>query len=47
MCRWGTGRRDKDAGYGRQERMYDCVDGGQVAETKMQGRAGRKGSMIV
>ncbi len=47
MYRWGTGRRDKDAGYGRQERKHDCVDGGQVGETKMQDTAGRKGSMIV
>ncbi len=47
MCRRGTGKRDKDAGHGMQERKHDCVDGGQVGETKMQDREDRKGSMIV
>ncbi len=47
MYRWGTVRRDKDAGHGRQERKYDWPDVGQVGETKMQDTAGRKGSMIV
>ncbi len=46
MCRLGTGTSDKDAGYGRLERKHDCVDGGQVGETKMQDTAGRKGCMI-
>ncbi len=45
MCRRGTGRRDKDAGSGRQEKKQDCVDGGQVGEIKVQDTAARKGWM--